>query len=61
MSKVVVEKAFGTHKKGDELKNMHPDTAKNLEEKGLVKIVEKESKKGNAPTDYAHRKDRVDG
>lgn len=57
--KVKVIKDFGrfnsNHKKGDELSNMHPNTAKTLEAKGFVEIITKETKKGLGVDDFNYR------
>ena len=48
--RVKVVKAFGTHKEGTELTNMHPSTADALGDR--VEVLVKESKKGGGPDDF---------
>lgn len=50
--RVKVVKPYGNFKKGDELTRMHPDTAKTLVKKGLVEVVNEETKKGGGPDDF---------
>jgi len=48
--RVKVVKAFGTHKEGTELTNMHPSTAAALGAR--VEVLVKESKNGGGPDDF---------
>jgi hypothetical protein len=52
--RVKVVKAFGTHKEGDELTNMHPSTVKALGKR--VEVITKETKNGGGPDDFFQAK-----